>query len=196
AAAARAARADGAPEHLAADLVARRPRRVGRTSSLTGSPTKFVPAVRKATGGSNGGSGGGPVHLSGATGFDPQGDGGEHNESASLATDGQASTYWQTEHYGSSSFGGLKSGVGLVLDAGKAKKLTKLTVSSDTPGFTAKIRSGQSSSGPFTPVSSSQTVGSRTVFSVSGAAARYYVIWITALPSDGVAHVNEVTARS
>jgi eukaryotic-like serine/threonine-protein kinase len=162
--------------------------------ALTGSPTKFVPAVRKATGG---GSGGKAVHLSGANGYDPQGDGSEHNESASLATDGQASTYWQTEHYGSSSFGGLKNGVGLVVDAGTSRKLTKLTVTSDTPGFTAKIESGQSSSGPFsTTVSSAQTVGSRTVFSISGAAARYYVIWITQLPSAGVAHINEVTAKS
>jgi len=163
--------------------------------ALTGSPTKFSSAVHKATGGS--GTGGGrPVHLSGMTGYDPQGDGGEHNESAANATDGQASTYWQTEHYGSSSFGGLKHGVGLVLATNMSKKLAKLTVSSDTPGFTAVIKAGQSSNGPFTPVSSSQSVGSHTAFSLHGPAARYYVIWITALPSDGVAHVNEVTAKS
>jgi hypothetical protein len=163
--------------------------------ALTGSPTKFSSAVHKATGGS--GTGGGrPVHLSGMTGYDPQGDGGEHNESAANATDGQASTYWQTEHYGSSSFGGLKHGVGLVLATNMSKKLAKLTVSSDTPGFTAVIKAGQSSNGPFTPVSSSQSVGSHTAFSLHGPAARYYVIWITALPSAGVAHVNEVTAKS
>jgi hypothetical protein len=162
--------------------------------ALTGSPTKFVPAVRKATGG--GSSSGGAVRLSGMTGYDPQGDGGEHNESASQATDGQASTNWRTEHYSSSSFGGLKDGVGLVLDAGKSQKLTQLTVTSDTPGFTAKVESGQSESGPFASVSSAQTVGSRTVFSIKGAAARYYVIWITQLPSGGLAHINEVTAKS
>jgi serine/threonine protein kinase len=163
--------------------------------ALTGSPTKFVPAVRKATGGSSS-SGGGAVRLSGMTGYDPQGDGGEHNESASQATDGQASTYWRTEHYSSSSFGGLKDGVGLVLDGGKSQKLTQLTVTSDTPGFTAKVESGRSESGPFASVSSAQTVGSRTVFSIKGAAARYYVIWITQLPSGGLAHINEVTAKS
>ena len=163
--------------------------------ALTGSPTKFSSAVHKA-GVGGGSSSGGPVQLSGVTGYDPQGDGGEHNDSASNATDGEGSTYWQTEHYGSSSFGGLKNGVGLVLDAGKSKKLKQLTVGSDTPGFTAVIKDSQSSSGPFAPVSSSQTVRSRTVFSLKGSAARYYVIWITALPPDGVAHVNEVTAKS
>ena len=164
--------------------------------AFTGSPTDFSKALHKAGVGKGGGATGGPVHLSGATGYDPQGDGSEHNPSAKLATDGVASTYWQTEHYGSSSFGGLKNGVGLVVNAGSAKKLKQLTVKSGTPGFTAMIKSGQSETGPFAPVSGSQTVGSSTTFSLHGSAAQYYVIWITQLPSGGVAHVNEVTAKS
>ena len=136
------------------------------------------------------------MRLSALTGYDPQGTGGEHDSSAKLATDGQASTYWYTERYNSSSFGGLKDGVGLLLDAVAPKKLTQVTVTSDTPGFTAKIESGQSSVGPFASVSGVQTVGSRTVFTLHGSAAQYYVLWITQLPSGGAAHVNEVTARS
>jgi hypothetical protein len=83
-----------------------------------------------------------------------------------------------------------------VLDAGKEQELSQLTVTSDTSGFTAKIESGSSPAGGFTPVSGAKTVGSRTVFSLHGSAARYYVIWITALPSGGVGHVNEVSAKS
>ena len=59
-----------------------------------------------------------------------------------------------------------------------------------------KIESGPSPAGGFTPVSGAKRVGSRTVFSLHGSGARYYVIWITALPSGGVAHVDEVTAKS
>jgi hypothetical protein len=136
------------------------------------------------------------VHLTGLMGYDPDGDGSEHDETAGQATDGQAATYWQTEHYSSSSFGNLKPGVGLVLDSGKSQKVSQLTVTSDTRGFTAKIESGQSPTGPFAPVSGAKTVGSRTVFSLHGAAARYYVIWITSLPTSGVAHVNEVSAKN
>ena len=164
--------------------------------AFTGSPTDFQGAIKKAGVGGGAKSGGKTVHLSGVTGYDPQGTGGEHDSSAQLATDGNSTTYWQTEHYSSSSFGGLKDGVGLVLDAGSAKKLKQLTVKSDTPGFTAVIKFGQGETGPFTAVSTSQTVGSSTIFSLSGSAARFYVIWITQLPSDGVAHVNEVTAKS
>jgi eukaryotic-like serine/threonine-protein kinase len=163
--------------------------------AFTGSPG-FVGQVKKKVEGGGGAGGGGSVHLTGLVGYDPNGDGREHDPMAGQATDRQAATYWETEHYASSSFGGLKPGVGLVLDAGKEAKLSQLTIASETPGFTAKIESGSSPAGGFAPVSGSQTVGSRTVFSLHGSAARYYVIWITALPSGGVAHVNEVTAKS
>jgi serine/threonine protein kinase len=134
-----------------------------------------------------------PVALAGLTSYDPEGDNhAEHSEDAHLATDNQMSTYWTTERYD----GGLqKSGVGLVLDAGGAKKLSKLIIRSDSPGFTARIQAGSSSSGGFSSVSSSQTVGDRTVFSIRGRPAQYYVVWITDLGPNSVVHVNEVTAR-
>jgi serine/threonine protein kinase len=162
--------------------------------AFTGSPTKFSPFVHKLKKEVAGG-GGAPVRLRGFSGYDPQGDGGEHDGTAGEATDGQIGTSWETETYSNSDFGNLKSGVGLVLDAGSPRKLSQLTVRSDTTGFTAVIKSGGSPNGPFTAVSDPQTVGSRTTFSLHGAAAEYYVIWITRLPEGGVAHVNEVSAR-
>ena len=149
----------------------------------------------KHTGGGAGATGV-PVALSAVSGYDPQGTGGEHDADAPKATDGNASTFWYTEHYNSSSFGGLKDGVGLVLDAGRAAKVARVTVTSDTPGFTARIESGSSPSGPFTPVSGTQTVNASTAFTVSGATARYYVVWITSLGSHASVKVNEVKARS
>ncbi len=119
---------------------------------------------------------------------------GEHDADAPKATDGNPSTFWYTEHYRSADFGGLKDGVGLVVDAGRAAKLARVTVTSDTPGFTARIESGSSPSGPFTPVSGTQTVNASTTFTVSGAAARYYVVWITSLGSHASVDVNEVKA--
>ena len=40
------------------------------------------------------------------------------------------------------------------------------------------------------------TVGGKTTFDLKGLAGPVYVLWITALDSDGRAHVNEVTATS
>jgi len=136
------------------------------------------------------------VRLSGVTAYDPPpGDGEEHNGEAGNATDGTPATYWETQSYRSQSFGGLKPGVGLVLDAPSAVKLKTLTVTSDTPGFVAVVKSGGS---PETAqsVSSSQTVGTKTTFKLHGGAAKVYLLWITQLPSGDVAHVNEVKAAS
>jgi eukaryotic-like serine/threonine-protein kinase len=155
--------------------------------AFTGSPTKFSSLVGKG-----GDGGGGPVRLTGVAAYDPFGDNREHNEDVGFATDRDPASFWTTEHY--SSF--TKQGVGLVLDAGRSRKVSRLTVTSDTPGFTAEVQAGSSRGGSFTAVSGSQTVGTSTSFSLHGDAARYYVVWITSLGSRDVVHVNEVTARS
>ena len=163
--------------------------------ALTGSPTKFSSAVHKATGGGSS-STSKPVRLAGLSGYDPYGTGGEHDSDAKLATDGQQGTFWETEHYNSSLSALGKKGVGLLLDAGSTRKLSAVNVTSDTSGFIAEIEAGQSATGPFSPVSSQQTVGSRTTFALHGARARYFVVWITDLGQNSQVHVDEVTAKS
>ena len=131
----------------------------------------------------------GPVRFTAASAFDPYGDQSEHGERARAAIDGDPATAWNTEHYS----GGLnKPGVGLVLDLGAAKRLGRLVVRSDTPGFTAKIESGSSATGPFTTVAAAQDVGGNTTFTLDGEAARYYIVWITDLGSNSSVDLNEV----
>jgi hypothetical protein len=143
----------------------------------------------------SGNTGGTPVALRGAGSYDPDGnDHTEHSERVSFATDGNPSTFWETSryHYGAGGLG--KAGVGLVLDAGSTVTLHQATITSDTPGFAAEIQAGNSEQGPFSTVGDSQTVASQTTYDLHGAKARYFVIWITRVPSSGQAHVNEVTA--
>jgi eukaryotic-like serine/threonine-protein kinase len=140
------------------------------------------------------GSAAGAVALRGVTDYDPQGNGREHSATAVAATDGNSSTSWYTETYATRSFGGLKDGLGLVLDAGGPVALRSLTVVTETPGFRAVIRAGDSASGPFTDDSATETVGPTTSFTLAGATARYYVLWITELPPGRSAKVGEVTA--
>jgi eukaryotic-like serine/threonine-protein kinase len=153
-----------------------------------------------SSGGGGGGSGGGngtAVQLQGVGDYDPQGTGSEHSDTAPLATDGSTSTVWMTEHYNSQDFGGLKDGLGLVLDAGSAVKLTSLKVTTPTPGFTAEIQAGDSPTGGFATDSLSQTVtGTTATFTLDGKTAQYYVVWITQLPAGGRAEIGEVTAKS
>jgi serine/threonine-protein kinase len=135
------------------------------------------------------------VHLRAVAAYDPPpGDGVEGNAQLALATDGNPATFWATEHYANRHFGNLKSGVGIVLDAGGSVTVSHLTVTTDTPGFTAEIQAGDSPNGPFHQVSGPQTVSSRTTFDLSNARGSYYVVWITDLGPTSQAHVNEVTA--
>jgi hypothetical protein len=153
----------------------------------------------RSSGSRGGGDGGGgsQVHLVASNAYDPHGDGQEHDQEVPNATDGDPATFWGTEDYrGSLTFGNLKDGVGIVVGAQRAVQLRALTVVSDTPGYVARIEAGTSPTGPFDSVSSSQTVGSRTTFSLSvDPARRYYLVWITRLaPGYARTHVNEVTA--
>ena len=132
-----------------------------------------------------------PIGLTGISAYDPDGDDSEHDDEAGLATDGDLSTFWRTESYRS---GLNKPGVGLVLDAGDTVKPKTMTVTTDTPGFTAEIRAGDSPEGPWEPVSQSRTIQNRHRYTLENAEARYFLVWITELDS-GSMHVNEVTAR-
>jgi hypothetical protein len=148
-------------------------------------------------GGGGGGSSGSAVQLR-AVGdtYSAPGHPDSHADTAANATDGSASTLWLTQSYGSQAFGGLLTGLGLVLDAGSSVKLASLTVTTPTPGFVAEIQAGDSSTGPFTADSASQTVNGTTTFRLNGATAQYYVVWITQLPVGLRAEISEITARS
>jgi eukaryotic-like serine/threonine-protein kinase len=136
-------------------------------------------------------SGDAAVQLQGVASYDPDGDDKvEHPERVADATDGDPATYWTTSTY----FGAFsKPGVGLVLKVSGTP--AALTLTTDTPGFTAEIRSGDSRDGPFdTVVGQAKTTTSTTAWDLDETDAGYLVVWITDL--DRVAHVNEVKASS
>jgi hypothetical protein len=132
------------------------------------------------------------VKLTAAGAYDPEGDGHERDEEASLAVDGNPSTFWRTERY--SRF--FKTGVGLVLDAGRAVRVRQVVVDSGTPGVRAEIRIGSSPTGPFTRVSPAKTLTARTTFPVAGRTGRYVVVWVTGLPPESAGEVAEVRVRA
>jgi serine/threonine-protein kinase len=123
------------------------------------------------------------VQLNAIRAYDPDGDNHENDQYAGLATDGNPATSWSTErYYDAPSLN--KPGVGLVLDAGAPVTLHRIALTTPTPGFTAKILAGDSSSGPFpATVSGSQQVeGPGTPFLIdSSQKHRYWVVWITEL---------------
>jgi hypothetical protein len=138
---------------------------------------------------------GAAITITGAGAYDPYGDGTEHDNEAPNATDGKVTTYWATEKYNSGLEGVHKAGVGLVLDATSVVQLSRITVITDTPGFTAEIRATNIQGTLGQKISESRVVGRTTRFAIDQPAPkRYYMIWITKVAPGVPEHVNEVHA--
>ncbi len=134
----------------------------------------------------------GPVHFATAAAYDPFGDGQEHDEAVDAAIDGDNTTAWMSEHYQSFT----KQGVGLVVGADRAVSPKNVTITTDTPGFTAEIKAGDSAGGPFRTVSNSQTiVGTTATFSLRGRGGHYFLLWITNLGDNAQVRIDEIRAR-
>ncbi|HEX4519793.1 MAG TPA: protein kinase [Gaiellaceae bacterium] len=149
--------------------------------------------------GSADGSGGGtasPLVLTAVNSWDPYGDHHENTPRIGYATDGDPATYWSTETYYNPATGpfAAKPGVGIILAAPGVVKGRTLTITSSTPGYTAVIQSGPSSTGPFTDDSSSQPGAATTTFHLDGTASRYYLVWLTDRGDNSSVHINGVTA--
>jgi serine/threonine-protein kinase len=153
-------------------------------------------ALGGTTGSDNSAAASSKVALTGTTSYDPFGDNKtEHSDDAPNITDGDQATYWSTERYNDAPSLG-KPGVGVVVDAGKLVQPSRITVVTDTPGFTAEIGATNTLGGTPEKVSAAQTTGTTTTFDLtSNSPKQYYIIWITRL-ADGFnyAHVNEVRA--
>src|SRR5580765_1848324 len=132
------------------------------------------------------------IKLAAVGAYDPEGDGHENDDLAPLAVDGDTTTFWKTERYHSF----RKSGVGLLLDARRARPITRVIVSTDTAGASAEIQVGPHPNGPFHLVTAAEPLTGTTVFRLAKKPiGRYVVVWITALPpTAGEAHVTEVRA--
>ncbi len=121
-----------------------------------------------------------------AKGFDPSGDGEEHQEIASHAIDGKPSSEWHTDSYNSAEFGNLKKGVGLLLDMGKKVQVADVVVSlRDTKGSSLELKVGDSAklSSLKTVASKSGATGSVTLTPDKSPTGRYVLIWFTRLPT-------------
>ncbi len=86
---------------------------------------------------------GSTVPLSGATDYDPQGDGREDPETIELAADGNLATAWSSEHYDTEDFAGTKSGpdpgVGLYVTTKSPATPKTMVIRTPAPGWNAEI---------------------------------------------------------
>ncbi|QBR92909.1 protein kinase family protein [Nocardioides euryhalodurans] len=144
------------------------------------------------------------LEIAGARDLDPQGDPAEENsDSAPLAVDGDPATTWPTSTYDQQfGPGGLKTGVGLVVDLGYTQEVAEIdltTVGAPT-GVTYYVTDEDPAGvGELEPVGSGTVGGDRLRTTLEEpASGQYLVVWLTSLPavSDGFrGEVAEVAVR-
>jgi serine/threonine-protein kinase len=124
--------------------------------------------------------------------FDPSpGDGRETGHQA-LAVDGNPTgSAWETEHYDTEDFGGIKDGVGLIVGvAGEPVTATEMEIRAATAGWDAEIYATDGElpddlAGWGTPIGSVVDGGTRETVPLDSGAASSFLIWITKPPESG-----------
>jgi hypothetical protein len=159
-----------------------------RPSGTNRSPATSAPAAR--------------IPVADASSFDPDGDQGENEGAAQRAIDTDPHSRWQTEGYNQNfGNGGIKQGVGLILDLGRPQEVGKLALTLDpTGGSTVAIYGSHdrpSTLDGWTRLGEPKTAESKATFDLRGSSHRYLLIWFSSLPLDnkgkyrgGVANVS------
>ena len=147
-------------------------------------------AATTPAGGSGSGRGEGTgqpdvLQVAVASSFDPGGDGQEGEPPPAAATDGDRSTAWTTDRYSTADLGGLKTGVGLLLDLGRAADVRGVHVAFGVPGTSLRVYVGAS---PATlrrsaPAAAADDAGPGSALRTkAGTRGRYVLLWLTRLP--------------
>jgi putative peptidoglycan lipid II flippase len=136
--------------------------------------------------------------------FDPGGEGEENRDQVALAIDGDADTAWTTSSYKRRpDLGGLKPGVGLVLDLGLVTSVRAVTVDLVGSGTNLELRAADqqgTTADDYVAVASATDARREVVLEPDDAIeARYLLLWLTSLPPDGSDYrggISEVTVSS
>ena len=146
----------------------------GRPATASASPSLVTPTGAVLT----------PVRV---VDFDPRpgGSGEENHEDRRLAVDGDPRTAWRTKTYfRDPQMGGLKPGVGLLLDLGERRRVSTITLQLEGRGTTVEIRAGDERSDnidDYALKNRSEDTGPLVTLSPA-AEARYLLVWLTKLP--------------
>ena len=121
------------------------------------------------------------------TSFDPEGDGQENPDAVAFAVDRDPSTVWTTATYrDNAKFGGLKSGVGLLIDLGQPTTVRVGELALTAAGSNVELRAGDSpptQASDLPLVAQADNAGAQARLNLpTPVRARYWLIWFTSLP--------------
>jgi hypothetical protein len=125
-----------------------------------------------------------PLEVAGApAALDPGGDGRENDRELPALVDGDGSTSWHSERYDTRDLGGLKDGVGVILDLDGQAALSSLEVDSPTNGWSASVYVGDAAAddlGGWGEARGQATgVDGSTTIDLGGASGSHVLLWFT-----------------
>lgn len=144
------------------------------------------------------------VPITAGSDFDPEGDDTENGDSVANVFDGDAETSWETERYRDTpDLGGLKPGVGIVLDLGEVRSVAQveLMMTGEPTSLEILVPASDEPGAGYADWSEVATVtdgGAEIKATLSQpVSTQYILVWLTAVPqaADGrfVGEINEVT---
>ncbi len=156
-------------------------------SPLALGPSSSESSATAGDGGSDGSTAGEPLTGLTAYDLDPQADPPEENpDLAPFAVDGDRGTDWHTVTYKQNlGPGGLKTGVGLVVDVGEVRELQDVTVTlvGSPTAVSVFLADDRPSAVRGLQRVDRQTVDGETMqVALDGASGRFVVLWLTSLP--------------
>ena len=128
-----------------------------------------------------------PLPIVSVHDYDPAGDGRENPGQVGLTHDGNAATFWSTELYQDRDVGGLKPGVGLVIDLGTPKLVNRVEVDSPDSDWSAQVYTSDSVPASLAGWGPPKFIGAGLATNAQltlqpPTRARNVLLWITNLP--------------
>ena len=170
---------------------------VTRTTTIT--PSASGSGSASASGASEQGSAPlQPVAIQGVQAYDPEGDGYEHDELVGTVFDGDPNSGWYTESYSSGEFGGIKKGVGLIVDLGATTSPREIQLQlPNKGGLEVWVNSSPSLDGA-TKIGDKDPAEGEVDFTVpDDVEGQYVILWYTKVYPDSQGGIrgflNEVT---
>jgi serine/threonine-protein kinase len=132
--------------------------------------------------------------------FDPESDDlAEHNDLLRFLRDGNVQTVWTTETYASRNFGGLKKGVGVVIDLGRSTRISELDVTGASTGWNAAVYVADGAPDAIdswgSVVARQGPIDGEARFTFAAKQGRTVMLWITDLGDAAQVRIGELALR-
>ena len=120
-----------------------------------------------------------------ARAFDPLGDGDEHGDIAGRALDDDPETFWYTERYVTRDLGGLKEGVGIVVEFEDPVDAEGLRIAANNEGWAARVYAGGADAASLddwgAPLGAFESLGTDATLRFDRTTTSAILVWITDL---------------